>query len=92
MSIHLKKRLLKDENFHKEYSNFLSDVIEKGYAEKIPEDQLMHAEGKVWYLPHHGVVHPQKGNLRVVFDCGAEFKGTSLNSQLLQGPDLTSSL
>lgn len=36
--------------------------------------------------------HPQKGNLRVVFDCGAEFKGTSLNSQLLQGPNLTSSL
>lgn len=39
----------------------------------------MHAEGKIWYLPHHGVVHPQKGNLRVVFDCRAEFKGTSLN-------------
>lgn len=30
--------------------------------------------------------------LRVVFDCGAEFKGTSLNNQLLQGPNLTSSL
>lgn len=28
----------------------------------------------------------------MVFDCGATFKGTSLNSQLLQGPNLTSSL
>ena len=27
-----------------------------------------------------------------MFDCSAEFKGTSLNSQLLQGPNLTSSL
>ncbi len=27
-----------------------------------------------------------------VFDCGATFQGTSLNTQLLQGPDLTSSL
>lgn len=30
--------------------------------------------------------------LRMVFDCGASFQGTSLNQQLLQGPYLTSSL
>ena len=36
--------------------------------------------------------HPKKGNLCVVFDCGAEFRGHSLNSELLQGPYLTSSL
>lgn len=28
----------------------------------------------------------------MVLDCGAEFKGTSLNSQLLQSPNLASSL
>lgn len=27
-----------------------------------------------------------------MFDCGASFKGTSLNSELLQGPDLTNRL
>lgn len=48
--------------------------------------------GKVWYIPHHGVHHPTKGKLRVVFDCGAIYKGTSLNQQLLQGPDLSNSL
>ncbi len=36
--------------------------------------------------------HPKKKTLRVVFDCGAAYKGTSLNSELLQGPDLTSPL
>lgn len=39
-----------------------------------------------------GVRHPKKATLRVVFDGSAEFMGTSLNSQLLQGPNLTSSL
>ena len=47
----------------------------------------------VWYLPHHPVVHPQKpGKVRVEFYCAAKFKGTSLNYQLLQGPDLTNGL
>lgn len=33
-----------------------------------------------------------QAKLRVAFDCGASFGGTSLNQELLQGPDLTSSL
>ena len=46
-----------------------------------------------WYLPHHPLYHPQKpGKVRVVFDCGAKWRGTSVNDQLLQGPDLTQSL
>ncbi|GAA6094046.1 uncharacterized protein LOC117805176 [Tachysurus ichikawai] len=48
--------------------------------------------GTVYCIPHHGVYHPRKAQLRVVFDCGATFQGMSLNTQLLQGPDLTSSL
>ena len=44
--------------------------------------------GRIWYLPHHGVFHPQKP----VFDCSAEYKGDALNKHLLQGPDLTNKL
>ena len=46
-----------------------------------------------WYIPHHGMYHPKKPEkICVVFDCSANFQGTSLNDQLLQGPDLTNSL
>ena len=48
---------------------------------------------RVWYLPHHPVANANKpGKLRVVFDCTAKYEGISLNSKLLQGPDLNNSL
>jgi len=88
----LKRKLDRNKTFHQEYSTFLDEVISQGYAERVPLHQLKQDKGKVWYIPHHGVYHPKKGTLRVVFDCGAAFKGTSLNDQLLQGPCLTNSL
>ena len=87
----LRKRFMSNPEFHKEYSSCLNDVIEKGHAEKVPLEQSQGRPGKVWYIPHHGVHHPNKGS-RVVFDGGATYQGTSLNSELLQGPNLTSSL
>lgn len=43
-------------------------------------------------VPHHRVYHPKKKKIRVVFDYSASFQGVSLNGQLLQGPDLKSTL
>ena len=71
----------------------MTDMIAKGYVEKVPELELTSRDGKRWYLPHHGVYHPQKPHkVRVVFDGAASYKGTSLNDALLQGPDLTNTL
>ena len=49
-------------------------------------------DGKVFYLPHHPVINVNKDKIRIVFDCSAKHKGTSLNDQVLQGPDLTNKL
>ena len=44
-------------------------------------------------MPHHAVWHPRKpSEPRVVFDCTSKSAGVSLNDQLLQGPENTSSL
>ena len=68
-------------------------MIEKGQAEKVPSEELLLSNGRVWYIPHHGVNHPQKPDkIRVVFDASAEFDGESLNRHLLLGPDLTNNL
>lgn len=58
----------------------------------MPEEKVNQDDGRVWYLPNHGVYHPQKNMLRVMFDCSARYKGTSLNEPLLQGPNLTNTL
>lgn len=49
--------------------------------------------GKTWYLPHHNVVNVNKpAKTRTGFDCVAEFSGTSLNKEVLQGPDFMNKL
>ena len=91
-ALNLKRKFNRDSSFHTDYTSFMNDIISKGYAERVPAEDLDRCDGRVWYIPHHGVYHPQKKKMRVVFDCGATFQGTSLNAQLVQGPDLTSSL
>ncbi|XP_056001985.1 uncharacterized protein LOC125664373 [Ostrea edulis] len=86
------KRFNRDKNFHKEYCDFMDKIISEGYAVKVPAEELGLDDGRVWYLPHHGVYHPKKRKLRVVFDCAARYQGTSLNDQLLPGPNLTNTL
>ncbi|KAI2668803.1 hypothetical protein H4Q32_005610 [Labeo rohita] len=88
----IRKKFEKSKKFQHEYTDFINNMVDQGYAEEVPKQEHERHDGKVWYIPHHGVYHPRKGKLQVVFDCGAEFKGTSLNGQLLQGPNLTSSL
>ncbi|KAJ8416516.1 hypothetical protein AAFF_G00358040 [Aldrovandia affinis] len=91
-ALNIKKKLQRDQSFQEDYVSFMGDVINKGYAVKVPDEELSRGDGKVWFIPHHGVYHPKKHKIRVVFDCGASYQGASLNGQLLQGPDLTSSL
>lgn len=91
-ALNLRRKFVKNPKFHAEYSAFLGGMIERGYAVKVPRKDISRDDGKVWYLPHHGVYHPKKQKIRVVFDCGASYQGTTLNDQLLQGPNLTSTL
>ena len=69
----------------------LNEYIAKGNDRKVPDDQI--GGRPLWYLPHNPVIHEHKpGKVRVVFDCATRFGDTSLNEQLLQGPDLTKNL
>ena len=87
---YLKKKFQKDEKFQSDYKAFMKTIFEKGYAREAQPDNQ---NNNSWYIPHHGVYHPRKlDKLRVVFDCSSEFKGRSLNKELMSGPDLTNQI
>ena len=68
-------------------------MFEKHYAEIVPTAQLRRPNERFWHLPHHPVFNPKKPDkTRVVFDRAATYQGVSLNSQILQGPDLANNL
>jgi hypothetical protein len=87
----LKKRLDKDTQLRIKYFDLIENYNKKGYIRKVSTGEA--GRSRRWYLPHHPVLNPNKpGKVRIVFDCAATFKDSSLNRALLQGPDLTSSL
>ena len=87
----LQRKLTKDPEFYEEYRKSMQQTLEKGYAEPVPEEELHSSdEGKIWYVPHHGVY--KKNKMRIVFVCAATYHGKCINRELLQGPDLTNTL
>ena len=88
-----RRRCLKMRNTNQDCTYFVQNLITKGYAERMPDEQSSPQPRKLWYLPHHGVYQAKKPDkIRVVFDCSAWYRETSLNNNLLQGPDLTNTL
>ena len=82
----LDRNLKRNEQCYKDCKTFMDDIIARGDAERVPEEDIN--KTPVWYIPHHRVYHPQKpGKICVVFDFSARFQDTSLNDHLLTGPE-----
>ncbi|XP_062713750.1 uncharacterized protein LOC134290600 [Aedes albopictus] len=79
------------------YANVRQQILDyqsKGYAHKLTNEEASLSDPRrVWYLPLGVVQNPNKpGKVRVVWDAAATTGGVSLNSMLLKGPDLLTSL
>ncbi|XP_062703686.1 uncharacterized protein LOC134286128 [Aedes albopictus] len=90
----LERKLSKNPELALNVEKQIEDYQRKGYAHIATSKELMDSvPGKIWYLPLNVVLNPKKpGKVRLVWDAAASVQGRSLNSELLKGPDLLSSL
>ena len=88
----VKRRLERNPELKAIYCKEMQLLLNVGYAEIVPETER-NRSGRVWYIPHHPVLNPNKpGKVRIVYDCAAFSNGTSLNDNLLKGRDFMNSL
>ena len=80
---HLVNRLQKKPEQYKKYNEGLQEDLEKSYIAKIHQHN-----DKGWYIPHYGLVSPNKPDKkRRICNAKAPQSGKSLNDRLLAGPD-----
>ncbi|KAK3700158.1 hypothetical protein QZH41_009867 [Actinostola sp. cb2023] len=89
----LGNRFQKNPELSGRYTASMHELLDRGYAEAVTDENLKGRDGYTWYLPHHPVLHPRKPDkCRLVYDCAAKYRGVSLNDKVHQGPDLTNGL
>ena len=89
----LEKKLNRNPELAERYRKTIDMDMEKGYIKRLTKEETTAPVMRKWYLPHHPVLNPKKPEkVRRVCDAAAKFQGSSLNSQLLSGPDLLNNL
>ncbi|XP_055622190.1 uncharacterized protein LOC129765786 [Toxorhynchites rutilus septentrionalis] len=90
----LENRLSKNPELQQNIFDQIRNYQKKGYCHKASNDELKNTDpSKVWYLPLNVVLNPKKpSKVRLVWDAAAVVDGMSLNTNLLKGPDLLTSL
>ena len=85
----LERRLDRNPDLRKRYSDFINEFISLDHMEVIPQEEINKPSNEVYYLPHHCVFKEDSTTtkLRVVFDGSAKTSnGVSLNESLMIGP------
>ena len=71
----MEQRLLRDEVWMNKYSEQINDMIGRGIARKLSEEEINSYSGPVHYIAHHAVVKPDSVTtpVRIVFDSNNSF-------------------
>ncbi|XP_044779757.1 uncharacterized protein LOC123327412 [Drosophila simulans] len=85
--VNVEKKMKRNKPLAQEYDRIIKDYVSKGYARRLQPEEVAVRSDRLWYLQHFGVENPNKpGKVRLVFDAAAKVGGTSLNSELDNGP------
>ncbi|XP_055604719.1 uncharacterized protein LOC129752952 [Uranotaenia lowii] len=90
----LERRMASDPVVAESVRRQMKEYVDKNYIHEASNEELQRADPrKTWYLPLGIVINPKKpSKIRIFCDAAAKVDGISLNSVLMKGPDLLSSL
>ena len=91
----LERRLMNAEsNFVTMYNDQIKDLVSRGVARKLTENEAASYEGPVHYFPHREVLKPDSAStkFRIVVDPSSSYMGHILNNYWAKGPCITNEL
>ena len=85
----LERSLQQDPEKAAAYEEQINDMIQRGVARLISEQEIKEWDGPFFYIHHLAVLNPKSSStpVRIVFNSSMTYKGISLNSCLAKGPD-----
>lgn len=73
----LEKHLSNQPELIEQVNMQIEQYLQKGYAEKLSEEEVNKPTSRVWYLPIFPVTNPNKpGKLRIVWDAARKLEGS----------------
>ena len=91
----LQRKLKSNPELHGKISTIVQGYLQENppHARKMSKQEVCTRTSKAWTLPTHPVTNPNKpGKIRLVNNAAAVYRGVSLNSSLVTGPDLLNRL
>ncbi|XP_055605793.1 uncharacterized protein LOC129753966 [Uranotaenia lowii] len=90
----LERRMKKNPVIGESVRRQMIEYVEKGYIHLATDEELDDMDPRrVWYLPLGVVINPKKpSKIRIFCDAAAKVDGISLNTMLIPGPDMLTSL
>ena len=75
--------------YARKYQSEIEDMISRGVARKLSNEEVQDYKGPVHYIHHHEVLKPESSSapLRIVFNSSASYMGQKLNDFWAKGPD-----
>ena len=88
------RRLAQNPKHSELYSRQMEDMLNRGAAREISEEELSRYKGPKYYISHHAVLKPESKSTpcRIVFNSSAKYKGYALNDFFAKGPSLLNQL
>ncbi|CAL9701094.1 unnamed protein product [Knipowitschia caucasica] len=92
--LNTEKRLEKEPKWKAAYKEQIRDMISRGAATELTEEELASWTGPKWYISHLVAPNPHSSStpVRIVWNSRQKFCGVSLNDLLYKGPDVLNAI